>query len=153
MAITPYRNLSSEDILAAHVSGLQHSVNKIELVLDMKTSQTTGHQLRPVDDQDDPSLRFRIYEGSIRGWLEEPEPIIYRNGSVVDPNDYVISPAHGVVVFHQQQASTDEITADFTHITAGSSVIESLQSGIDQYADLLDRKSTRLNSSHVKISY
>lgn len=137
MAITPYRDLSSEDILAAHVSGLQHSVNKIELVLDMKTSQTTGHQLRPVDDQDDPSLRFRIYEGSIRGWLEEPEPIIYRNGSVVDPNDYVISPAHGVVVFHQQQASTDEITADFTHITAGSSVIENLQSGINQNTALL----------------
>lgn len=137
MAITPYGDLSSEDILSAHVSGLQHSVNKIEQVLNMKTATASGHTLVAVNDQDDPSLRYRIYEGTIRGWLDNPTPVIYRNGVEVDSSEYIISPGHGVVVFHEQQVSTDEITADFTYIDAGSSVIENLQSGINQNTALL----------------
>ncbi|HEY8414989.1 MAG TPA: hypothetical protein VIK99_04380, partial [Thermaerobacter sp.] len=118
MAQTPFRDLGSVDILAAHVSGLQHAVNKIEQVLNMRTSSVTGHVLTPVTDQDDPALRYRIYEGSIRNWLEDPAPVIRRNGQVVPSSEYVLHPAYGVVVFHQQQAANAQITADFTCVTA-----------------------------------
>jgi conjugal transfer/entry exclusion protein len=136
MAITPYRDLKTEDILAAHISGLQHSVNKIEEVLNMKTQIVINETLYPVTDQDDPSLRYRIYEGKIRGWLDNPAPVIYRNGEVVPASEYVISPGHGVVVFHQQQLSTDEISADFDCVIAESSVLEQI---LQQIADLQNR--------------
>ncbi|WP_147476328.1 hypothetical protein [Corallococcus sp. AB032C] len=132
MAKTPYSDLKSEDILSAHISGLQHSVNKIEEVLNMKIQNVTGHTLVPVTDQDDPSLRYRIYEGTIRGWLDNPSPVIYRNGAPVDPSEYTISPGHGVVVFHQQQLSTDVITADFTYVIAGSSVLDQILADMAQ---------------------
>lgn len=130
MAKTPYIDLKSEDILSAHVSGLQHSINKIESVLNMKTASASGHDLTPVDDQDDPSLRYRIYEGTIRGWLNNPDPVIYRNGSAVDPGEYSISPGHGVIVFEQQQTSTDKITADFQYITDKSTRMDNVEADI-----------------------
>ncbi|MGG3737246.1 hypothetical protein [Aeribacillus pallidus] len=130
MAKTPYIDLKSEDILSAHISGLQHSVNKLEEVLNMKTSSVSGHTLVAVADQDDPSLRYRIYEGTIRGWLDSPAPIVYRNGTPVDPSEYVISPGHGVVVFHDQQLSSDVITADFDYIVSQSATIESIQNDL-----------------------
>ena len=84
MAKTPYHDLSTQDILSAHISGLQHDIGKLQEVLDLQTAEVSGHELEPVNDQQDPALRYRIYEGSIRGWLENPSPVIYRNGSQVD---------------------------------------------------------------------
>lgn len=130
MAQTPYRDLTSQDILAAHISGLQHDINKMQAVLEMKTAQATGHVLTPVADQDDPTIRYRIYEGTIRNWLDNPAPVIYRNGVQVNPNEYEISPAHGVVVFHDQQNSNDTISADFTYITNTSAWRQSIDGSI-----------------------
>ncbi|WMV74973.1 hypothetical protein [Geobacillus thermodenitrificans] len=130
MAQTPYRDLTSQDILAAHISGLQHDINKMQAVLEMKTAQATGHVLTPVADQDDPTIRYRIYEGTIRNWLDNPTPVIYRNGVQVNPNEYEISPAHGVVVFHDQQNSNDTISADFTYITNTSAWRQSIDGSI-----------------------
>ncbi|NNU87945.1 hypothetical protein AB4J90_11875 [Geobacillus thermodenitrificans] len=147
MAQTPYRDLTSQDILAAHISGLQHDINKMQAVLEMQTAQETGHVLTPVADQDDPTIRYRIYEGTIRNWLDNPAPVIYRNGVQVDPSEYEISPAHGVVVFHEQQNLNDTIAADFTYITNVSAwrqsidgsigSIPSLQQAVDQHSLLL----------------
>ncbi|MED0662188.1 hypothetical protein [Geobacillus thermodenitrificans] len=130
MAQTPYHDLASQDILSAHISGLQHDINKMQAVLEMKTAQATGHVLTPVADQDDPTIRYRIYEGTIRNWLDNPAPVIYRNGVQVNPNEYEISPAHGVVVFHDQQNSNDTISADFTYITNTSAWRQNIDGSI-----------------------
>lgn len=127
MAQTPYRDLKSTDILSSYVSGLQHSVNKLEEVLDMKTQRVAGHMLNPVTDQTDPAIRYRIYEGTIRNWLDQPEPVIYRNGTAVEANEYVSHPAYGAVVFQQQQAPDDMITADFDHIIPQARFNDTLQ--------------------------
>jgi len=126
VAQTPFQDLGSVDILAAHISGLQHAINKIEQILDMRTASVTGHQLNPVTDQDDPALRYRIYEGTIRNWLASPPPVIYRNGQVVPSSEYTVYPAYGVVVFGQQQAPSDVITADFSYITAQSAQLDGM---------------------------
>jgi hypothetical protein len=152
MAKTPYGDLKSEDILSAHISGLQHSVNKIEEVLNMKTQSVTGHTLVPVTDQDDPSLRYRIYEGTIRGWLDNPAPVIYRNGEVVPASEYVISPGHGVVVFHSQQISTDVITADFTHVIAESTRIEGVEADISTLQTDVSTLQTNVSGLQTDVS-
>jgi len=136
MAQTPYTDLSSQDILAAHISGLQHDINKIQQVLEMKTASINNHQLRPVGDQEDPSLRYRIYEGTIRNWLANPTPVIYRNGVPVNSSEYEISPAHGVVVFHEQQNANDAITANFTYITNGSAWKENVQQSLGNFGNI-----------------
>lgn len=124
MAQTPFRDLKSEDILSAHLSGLQHSINKMESVLNMKTRSAAGHALTPVTDQEEPSVRYRIYEGTIRNWLESPVPKIYRNGEQVSSEEYQLQAAYGVIVFWEQQAPDDTITADFEYIEARSSALE-----------------------------
>lgn len=151
MAKTPYSDLGSQDILSAHISGLQHDINKIQEILNMKTAKVTNHTLNPIADQDDPSLRYRIYEGSIRNWLKSPAPIIYRDGVQVNKNEYEIQEAYGVVVFHAQQRAQDRISADFTHIInesiameekASQSDLMSLQqdvSNLDQRVEVLEQ--------------
>lgn len=126
MAKTPFKDLGSVEILSGHISGLQHALNKIEEVLNMRTNVATQHKLNPVADQDDPALRYRIYEGTIRNWLEDPTPVIYRDGAVVQPSEYRIYPAYGVVVFNEQQSPASDIRADFTYVEAQSQTIKDL---------------------------
>lgn len=126
MAKTPFKDLGSVEILSGHINGLQHAINKIEEILDMRTNIATQHQLNPVADQDEPALRYRIYEGTIRNWLEDPAPVIYRDGSVVQPTEYTVYPAYGVVVFNEQQSPTSQITADFSYVEAQSQTVKNL---------------------------
>lgn len=126
MAKTPYQDLQSVDILSAHLSGLQHSINNIEQILNMKTQSAANHPLQPVIDQEDPAVRYRIYEGTIRNWMSNPVPVVYRNGEEVPVSEYVIQPAYGVIIFHEPQAPSDAITIDMDHIIAD-----------DQYSDSL----------------
>lgn len=135
MAETPYQDLSTQDILSAHISGLQHDINKLQEILNLNTQEVTGHTLNPVNDQQDPALRYRIYEGSIRGWLQDPAPVIYRNGSQVDSNEYEIQEAYGVIVFNEQQNADDNITADITHIISDSNTINNIQSDINSNSE------------------
>ena len=130
MAKTPFVDLGSQNILSAHISGVQHSLNKVEEVLGMKTAAKTGHVLTAVADQADATLHNFIYEGSIRNWLNVPSPVVKRNGQIVPQNEYEIQPAYGVVVFNVQQDPADEITADFTHVTNDSSVIDNLDARV-----------------------
>ncbi|WLD92639.1 hypothetical protein [Alkalihalobacillus sp. AL-G] len=126
MSKTPYQDLQSVDILSAHISGLQHSINKIEEILGMKKQSAANHPLNPVTDQEDPAARYRIYEGSIRNWLASPAPIVYRNGEEVPASEYVIQPAYGVITFHESQAPSDTITVDMEHIIAADQFSDSL---------------------------
>lgn len=128
MAQTPYTDLKSQDILSAHISGVQHSVSKVEGVLNMKTAQSTGHTLNAVSDQADASLRYKIYEGTIRNWTVISA--IKRNGVIVNASEYDAYPAYGAIVFKVQQQSTDIITADITYVTNDSQVIDDLQAKI-----------------------
>lgn len=135
MAKTPYNSLSSEDILSAHVSGLQTDINKIQSALNMQTSTRSGHSLEPVIDQEDPSVRYRIYEATERNWLENPAPIIYRNGVSVNSEEYTLQAPYGVVVFHEQQDSNSQITVDFTHINESSGKILEIEGRLDSLDD------------------
>ncbi|WP_233443869.1 hypothetical protein [Halalkalibacterium halodurans] len=126
VAKTPYRDLASESILSAHLSGVQHDVNKIQDVLGMKTDVKENHPLLPVTDQEDSTLRFRIYEADIRNWTTQPEPVIYRDGTVVDPGEYELYPAYGAVVFVAQQHTDAEVTADFTHIIGEANILDDI---------------------------
>ncbi|MDQ0273003.1 hypothetical protein J2S17_004897 [Cytobacillus purgationiresistens] len=130
--ITPYRDIKSTDILAAHISGLQHSINKIESIIDMKTQTVAGHKLTAVSDQPDSSYHFRIYEGTIRNWLDTPSPRVYRNNSEVASSEYTLQPAYGVLVFHEAQSPLDVITVDINYIGNTSFLDEKLL-GISPY--------------------
>lgn len=132
MAKTPYQNLSTQDILSGHLSGVQSDINKIQEILDMKTKNVTGHQLNAVRNQDDVSLRYIIYEGNIRNWLDEPTPIIYRNGIEVDASEYELQAPYGLIVFQEQQSSSDTITADFSYIVSESNKIEEMDSKVEE---------------------
>lgn len=161
MGKTPYRDLGSQDILSAHISGIQHDINKIQEALDMKEDSVEGHVLDGVHDQDDPALRYRIYEGTVRNWLDDPKPVIYRNGSMVDEDEYIIQPAYGVIVFHEQQKSGDEITADFSYIDSDSNTIDDMENNINiiiddvndlkEHADEVDEDITTIDEELQKI--
>lgn len=129
MAITPFKKVTSREIFGADISGLQDAVNKVEAILEMQTAVVTGHLLHPVTDQAEPALHRRIYEGTIRNWLEEPAPIIKRDDQVVPPEEYTLFAAQGMVVFNQQQAMGVIVTADFTHIRADSPFVGHVGSG------------------------
>lgn len=130
MAKTPFIDLKSEDILSAHISGIQHSINKLENVLNLQTATKTGHALVAVADQADATLHHFIYEGTIRNWLSTPAPVVKRDGIVVSPSEYIVQPAYGVIVFETQQDAVYNITADFTHVIENSSVISGLDSRV-----------------------
>lgn len=126
MTKTPFPTLGSEDILSAHLNGIQYSIGNVEEVLDLNTEDITGHSLQPVNDMQNRSVHYRIYEGSIRGWLDGPAPVIYRNGTEIGPDEYSIQPAYGVIIFPVPQDPEDTITADFTHVTGDSKTINDL---------------------------
>ena len=117
MATTPFRKVTTREIYGADISGLQDAVNRCEHVLTLGTAVLTGHVLVPVSDQAAPTLHRRIYEGTIRGWLESPAPVVRRAGIIVPLGEYTLYAAQGAVVFHAQQTAGVSITADFTHIT------------------------------------
>jgi hypothetical protein len=136
MTITPYSKLGSQDILSAHLNGLQYGINNLETVLDLKTDVKTDYPLVPVIDMDDPTLRYRIYEANDRNWLTNPAPVIKRKGVVVPTSEYVVQPAYGVVVFNVQQKTNDDITANFTHVKAESNKLAGYDTEIGKIAPL-----------------
>lgn len=117
MSTTPFRSVTSREIYGADISGLQDAINRCEHVLELGTAVVTGHALTAVSDQASPTLHRRIYEGTIRGWLESPAPVIRRGGVIVPLGEYTLYAAQGTVVFHAQQPAGTSITADFTHVT------------------------------------
>lgn len=117
MSITPFQQVTSREIYGADISGLQDAVNRCESVLGLGTAAVTGHAMLAVNDQLDTTAHRRIYEGTIRGWLLSPAPVIRRGGVVVSAAEYLLLAAQGTVVFHVQQTEGAIITADFTHVT------------------------------------
>lgn len=127
MANTPFDKIGSEDILSAHVNGIQYSIGNLETALNLGTAKVTGARLNPVVDMDDSALRYRIYEADKRGWLTDPAPIIYRNGTVVNPDEYSLQSAYGAIVFTVQQATSAVITATFTHVAGDSARLKAIE--------------------------
>src|SRR5207302_6095588 len=67
-----------------------------------------------------------------------------------------IDPPESEVIYHGRVLETAMLTNPFTHLSFHWTRIRTLGGEVDLVADMvndLDRKSTRLNSSHVKISY
>lgn len=152
MANTPFHDLTSEDILSAHISGIQHAVMNVEQALNMGTTAVTGHTLNAVADQQDATLHNFIYEGTTRNWLESPAPVIYRNAQVVPTSEYDIYPEYGVIVFTIQQDPADNITADFTHVNATSGVIAGLNSSISAVEGDISTVQSRMTTAENDIS-
>lgn len=152
MANTPYGKLGSEDILSAHINGLQYGINNVESILNMKTASKTGQALAPVIDMEDNTLRYRIYEATDRNWLTSPAPVIKRNGTAVNSNEYVMQPAYGVVVFNVPQSSSDAITADFTHVTNGSTRLETIEGNVSANASQLSTNTTQIATNTQDIA-
>ncbi|PEN61610.1 hypothetical protein [Bacillus wiedmannii] len=147
MAKTPYVDLTTEDILSAHISGMAHSINKIEGVLNMKTKDRAGLPLKAVSNQDDVSLQYRIYEGNIRNWTKA---VIKRNGVVVPDTEYVIQEAFGVIVFHSPQAPSDSVSADVTHVDESSERLETIEKAnedISKKVTTIEGETTTLKSN------
>ncbi len=130
MSKTPFDDLGSTEILSAHISGLQHAVNKIESALNMGTATAAGHPLAPVTDQVDPSLHYRIYEGSIRNWMITPAPVVKRNGVAVPDSEYTLLAAYGAVIFTSQQQPADSITVDMTYLREWSGELSDLSDAV-----------------------
>jgi len=129
MATTPFKRVTSREIYGADISGIQDAVNKMEAVLDMHTAVATDHALLAVSDQPEPAQHRRLYEGTLRNWLETPHPVVKRNGVVVPVEEYTLFAAQGLVVFPQQQEITAAITADFTYIRPESPLSNHVGSG------------------------
>lgn len=152
MTKTPFPTLGSEDILSAHLNGIQYSIGNVEEVLDLNTKEVTGHSLHPVNDMQNRSIHYRIYEGNIRGWLDDPAPVIYRNGSQLSTDEYSIQPAYGVIIFPTPQDPEDTITADFTRVIGDSKTINDLIKateridGIETGMDTLENDLSTLQS-------
>lgn len=123
MAVTPFKKVTSREIYSADISGIQDAINKVETVLSMHTSTATDHELQAVSDQAEPAMHRRIYEGTLRNWLETPAPVVRRGGDIVPLAEYVLYAAQGMVVFSAQQASDAVITADFTYTIASSPLL------------------------------
>lgn len=120
MSITPFKKVTSREIYGADISALQDAINKLETILAMHTASVTGHVLQETSDQPEAAMHRRIYEGTVRNWLESPAPVIRRGGVVVPVGEYALFAAQGMVVFHAQQPVGTAITADFTHIHSSS---------------------------------
>lgn len=148
MAVTPYKDLTTQDILSAHISGLSHSIKKIEQVLDMKTANST-FTLLPVIDQEEVSLRYRIYEGQHRNWTTFT---LKRNGQTVDSQEYVAQPEFGAIVFHSPQTQTDEITVSATYITSGSNKISSIDTKVSDLASSVSSQGDDISSIESNVS-
>lgn len=147
MAKTPYKDLSSEDILSAHISGLAHSVNKIEDVLNMKTASVTFN-LSPVYDQEEASLRYRIYEGSYRNWVTFS---IKRNGVLVPSNEYDAHPGFGAIVFKTPQNRTSVIEASVTYITNSSTTISNLETKVSSNTTAISSHTTSISGLRTDV--
>lgn len=127
MAKTPFRNLGSEEILSAHLNGIQSAVNHLEEILDLKTASKSDVPLTPYVDMVEKAARYRIYEAPDHNWLYDPAPVIKRNGLIVDPSEYQLQAEYGAIVFYVQQNETDEITADYTHIIPQSITMDQIE--------------------------
>ena len=155
MANTPYERLGSEDILSAHVNGIQYSIGNIETALKLGTAKVTGARLSPVVDMEDSSLRYRIYEADKRGWLKTPAPVIYRGGTVVSPDEYTLQPAYGVIVFTVQQPASAVITASFTHVAGDSERLKEIEvatSKINKIATDLDTLDGKVSGIDTRLT-
>ena len=137
MAKTIYDKLGSQDILSAHINGLGYTINNLETALNMSTKSVTDIALEPVTDMDNASVRYRIYEGSIRSWVKGTA-IIKRNGEVVDSSEYLIQESFGVIVFHVQQNASDNITVTTSYIGNGSTRLDNIETKIQQVEQELE---------------
>jgi hypothetical protein len=58
----------------------------------------------------------RTYRASHQFWdVSATDPVIFINGTEVDPGDYEVDAVEGMVVFDNQLAATDRVTADYDH--------------------------------------
>src|SRR5699024_11058224 len=148
MAHTPYKDLLSQDILSAHISGLAHSIIKIEKVLNMKTKKES-FSLSPVNDQDDFSYHYRIYEGTNRNWLDGY--IVKRDGKEVSSDEYEAQGEFGVVVFHENQTPNSNISVEATYIIPQSTKIDTISRDSEDNKKAISSLSDRVGENEKSI--
>ena len=114
MAKTNWQDPKTGEIISPQISGLQEAVGKLEDSIGMDTVSETGIPLTEVFISNDD--RYRIFqppEGK-RNWVNDPVPVIKKNGIIIS-SDFWIEYGGGAVVFTTPVTDSDVLTADATY--------------------------------------
>lgn len=138
MSRTPMYDPMTSDARSSWLAGLTEACNKISGVLDMKTNSFENLSLPELYiSQDD---RYRIYQAPLGNklWLQDPAPVIKKNGTVITPeaDGFTIDYLGGSIAFEQGSTLTewDVVTADATYIVDGSNKISGLIEELESIA-------------------
>lgn len=90
-------------------------LNDTAFYITMHTKSVTGDILEP-QRNNAYAVDYTLYRGMYKNWLDDPEPIIYKNDvAVVSGSGYSVISASGAVLFDQANEAGDEISADYTY--------------------------------------
>lgn len=90
-------------------------LNDTAFYITMHTKSVTGDILEP-QRNNAYAVDYTLYRGMYKNWLDDPEPIIYKNDvAVVSGSGYSVISASGAVLFDQANEAGDEIAADYTY--------------------------------------
>lgn len=132
MARIPIYDPLTSEARSPLIAGLTEAVNKISATLDLNISQAVDLPLTPIYVTD--TDKFRIYQApnGNRLWLEDPAPVVRRNGIQISPEDidttFTIDYVGGSIAFENniQMEENDIITVDVTYITDESNTISEI---------------------------
>lgn len=118
------------------IAGLTEAVSKISEILNLNTAQRSEVPLNEVyiSDKD----RYRIYQVDFgnRLWLTLPNPIIRKNGNIINPatDFFEIDYIGGSIAFDENYrlTSSDTLTADFTCVISESANMINILNDISQ---------------------
>lgn len=120
------------------LAGLTEICNKMSGVLDMQVSTFTDLVLPEVAIS--PTDRGRLYQAPLGNklWLQEPQPVIKKNGIEIDPvyDEFEIDYLGGSIAFNSgyECNDTDVITASATYIVEGSKTIDDIIQQLNELA-------------------
>lgn len=136
MARIPIYDPLTSEARSPLIAGLTEAVNKLSAVLDLDVAEAVDLPLTPIYVTE--TDKFRIYQApnGNRLWLEDPAPVVRRNGIQIMPEDFdttfTIDYVGGSIAFENnlQMNESDIITVDVTYIVDASSTINYILEGI-----------------------
>lgn len=141
MARTNQYDPKTSEARSSWLSGLAEACNKLSGVLDMKTATFTDIVMPElfISEQD----RYRIYQigSGTKLWLEEPAPVIKKNGVQINPASagFEIDYLGGSIAFQDSKrlTSTDVITASATYIIDSSNKISNILTELEELSEAI----------------
>lgn len=123
---------------SAWLAGLTEICNKLSGVLDMQTDTFVDLTLPELYISEDD--RYRIYQAPLgnKMWLQQPPPVIKKNGITIDPSldGFEIDYLGGSIAFNDEYVCTesDIITASATYIIDKSRTLDLFTQKINELA-------------------